>query len=101
MTSTPAEHAANILPALVGTIRELQALQQPLVDALRSIREDMDRASRSGDEWAMEWLGDVWSEFPLEVRAAGGDQEAAHELAAKMRGTAAAPAAPAPSEETV
>lgn len=64
----------------------------PLVDALRRIREDMDRASLSGDEWAMEWMSDVWSDLPLAVRAAGGDQDAAHELAAqKLAAGLAAP----------
>ncbi|NEC17941.1 hypothetical protein [Streptomyces parvus] len=82
----PADRAATpsptVLAELVGTIRDLQALQQPLVDALRHIREDMHRARRCGDEWAMEWMSDVWAELPLAVRAAGGDEDAAHELAA-------------------
>ncbi|MFJ3170611.1 hypothetical protein ACIPJK_07475 [Streptomyces roseus] len=72
---------AETLPALMATINELQALQQPLVDALRLIREDMETARSSGDEWAMEWFGDVWSNLPLVVRAAGGDEDAANELA--------------------
>jgi hypothetical protein len=33
-----------------------------------------------GDEWAMEWLGEVWSALPLTVRAAAGDTDAADEL---------------------
>ncbi|MFD8407200.1 hypothetical protein ACFV1G_21245 [Streptomyces anulatus] len=82
----PADRAATssptVLAELVGTIRDLQALQQPLVDALRHIREDMHRARRCGDEWAMEWMSDVWAELPLAVRAAGGDEDAVHELAA-------------------
>ncbi|MYR76564.1 MULTISPECIES: hypothetical protein, partial [unclassified Streptomyces] len=72
----------TVLAELVGTIRDLQALQQPLVDALRHIRDDMHRAWRGGDEWAMEWMSDVWAELPLPVRAAGGDEDAVHELAA-------------------
>ncbi|NEC17922.1 hypothetical protein [Streptomyces parvus] len=84
--TAPADRAATpsptVLAELVGTIRDLQALQQPLVDALRHIREDMHRARRCGDEWAMEWMSDVWAELPLAVRAAGGDEDAAHELAA-------------------
>ncbi|MFJ6578406.1 hypothetical protein ACIQMY_20845 [Streptomyces sp. NPDC091368] len=72
--------AAETIPALLATIKELQALQQPLVDALRSIHGDMDRAHKSGDEWATEWMAQVWNELPLAVRAAGGDQEAAQEL---------------------
>ncbi|AWL39692.1 MULTISPECIES: hypothetical protein [unclassified Streptomyces] len=83
--SAPADRAAtpspSVLAELMGTIRDLQALQQPLVNALRHIREDMHRAWRGGDEWAMEWMSDVWAELPLQVRAAGGDPEAVHELA--------------------
>ncbi|MFE6931785.1 hypothetical protein ACFVDT_07110 [Streptomyces sp. NPDC057699] len=75
------EAAAPTLSALMATIQELQALQQPLVDGLRFIREDMDRAHKGGDEWATGWMGDVWLELPLRVRAAGGDTDAAQELA--------------------
>ncbi|MYY03085.1 MULTISPECIES: hypothetical protein [unclassified Streptomyces] len=68
-----------------ATIQELRALQQPLVDGLRFIHEDMDRAHKSGDEWATGWLGDVWLDLPLHVRAAGGDTDAAQELADKAQ----------------
>ncbi|MFE1272096.1 hypothetical protein [Streptomyces sp. NPDC058758] len=79
---------AETIPALLATIQELQALQQPLIDALRSIHSDMDRAHKGGDEWAMEWMAQVWNELPLAVRAAGGDQEAAQELADQNRDAA-------------
>ncbi|NYV73105.1 hypothetical protein [Streptomyces sp. UH6] len=49
--------------------------------ALRQIREGMERDRAAGDEWAMEWMGEVWGELPLAVRAAAGDQDAADELA--------------------
>lgn len=78
---TRREKPSDTPAALMGVIQELHALQQPLVDALRSIREDMDRAHRGGDEWATEWMAQVWNELPLAVRAAGGDQDAAQELA--------------------
>ncbi|MYX67289.1 hypothetical protein K388_05017 [Streptomyces sp. KhCrAH-43] len=79
--------APSTLSALMATIQELHALQQPLVDGLRFIREDMDRANKSGDEWATEWMGQVWLELPLHVRAAGGDTDAAQELADETRRT--------------
>ncbi|WP_327337375.1 hypothetical protein OG384_14845 [Streptomyces sp. NBC_01324] len=75
------EAGPETMAALMATIRELHTLQQPLVDGLRHIRQDMDRAHKSGDEWATEWMGQVWLELPLQVRAAGGDTDAAQELA--------------------
>lgn len=66
------------VPALVATIKELRELQAPLIDALTTVHRSMRDCV--GDEWAMEWLGEVWSQLPLSVRAAAGDQDAAHEL---------------------
>ncbi|WP_329424035.1 hypothetical protein [Streptomyces sp. NBC_01268] len=100
MTNLHATRAETI-SALMASIQEYRALQQPLVDALRRIRDDMDRASKSGDEWAMEWLGDVWNDLPLAARAAGGDQDAAKELAATVRDAARQAAGqPAADERT-
>ncbi|MDH6610227.1 hypothetical protein M2164_005862 [Streptomyces sp. SAI-208] len=69
------------VPALLATIKELQNLRQPLIDALRTVHESM--TSCVGDEWAMEWLGEVWSQLPLGVRALAGDQDATAEIAAE------------------
>jgi len=76
--SSPAES----VPALLATIKELQNLRQPLIDALRTVHESM--TSCVGDEWAMEWLGEVWSQLPLGVRALAGDQDATAEIAAEQ-----------------
>jgi hypothetical protein len=38
-----------------------------------------------GDEWAEEWLGEVWTQIPLDVRAVAGDQDAVAELAEEGR----------------
>ncbi|MFE7509723.1 hypothetical protein ACFU8I_00555 [Streptomyces sp. NPDC057540] len=80
---------AETVPALLATIQELHALQQPLVGALQRIHEDMENARSGGDEWASEWTVQVWNELPLAVRAAGGDQDAAQELADAARTAAA------------
>ncbi|WND33979.1 hypothetical protein RI578_06580 [Streptomyces sp. BB1-1-1] len=66
--------------------------QADAMAALRTIRRDMDTARSGGDEWASEWFGDVWSQFPLALRAAAGDEDAATELAAAARQHAALPA---------
>ncbi|WP_406143694.1 hypothetical protein [Streptomyces anulatus] len=55
---------------------------EPALDALRRIHADMVTARSGGDEWASEWLGEVWTTFPLALRAAAGDMDAAEELAA-------------------
>ncbi|MDX3714393.1 hypothetical protein PV733_36810 [Streptomyces europaeiscabiei] len=68
-------------PALLATIKELRDLRAPLIDALTTVHQSM--TSCVGDEWAMEWLGEVWSQLPLTVRAAAGDTDAADELAAE------------------
>ncbi|THA82756.1 hypothetical protein [Streptomyces sp. A0592] len=97
-----ARHAttAQTMPALMATINELRALNQPLVEALQRIHGDMETARSGGDEWAMEWFGDMWSSLPLAVRAAGGDEDAANELADLTRATeGAACSTPNPCED--
>ncbi|MCZ4509923.1 hypothetical protein O3Q52_17310 [Streptomyces sp. ActVer] len=79
--ATPAE----TVPALLATIKELWGLQSPLIDALNTVHQSM--TSCVGDEWAEEWLGEVWTQLPLQVRAAAGDKDAVDELAAS-RGAA-------------
>ncbi|MFH8531603.1 hypothetical protein ACH4GE_24670 [Streptomyces tendae] len=66
------------IPALLDTIKELRASRQPLIDALTLVHQSMTACV--GDEWAMEWLGEVWTQIPLHVRALAGDQDAASEL---------------------
>ncbi|MFB7832043.1 hypothetical protein [Streptomyces sp. NPDC056056] len=85
---------AEAVPALLATIQELHALQQPLIDALQRIHGDMENARSGGDEWASEWTIQVWNELPLAVRAAGGDHDAAQELADAARTAAARQATP-------
>lgn len=53
----------------------------PALDALRLIHADMVTCRSGGDEWASEWLGDLWTRLPLALRAAAGDKDAAEELA--------------------
>lgn len=93
--AAPADRGAGpeTLSALMATIQELRALQQPLVDGLRFIWEDMDRVHKGGDEWATEWMAQVWQELPLQVRAVSGDTDAAQELANEARRTEPATAA--------
>lgn len=68
------------VPALLATIKELRGLRTPLIEALATIHQSM--TSCVGDEWAEEWLGEVWSQLPLAVRALAGDQDATAEIAA-------------------
>ncbi|MBJ6623517.1 hypothetical protein [Streptomyces sp. DHE17-7] len=70
--------AALTTPALLATIKELRDLRAPLVDALTTVHRSMRECA--GDEWAEEWLGEVWTQIPLQVRALAGDQNAAAEL---------------------
>ena len=67
-------------PALMATIKELRDLRAPLIEALALVYASMK--GFVGDEWAEEWLGEVWTKIPLDVRALAGDQDAAAELAA-------------------
>lgn len=73
---------AESVPALLATITQLRDLRAPLIDALRTVHESM--TSCVGDEWAMEWLGEVWTQLPLAVRALAGDQDATAEIAAEQ-----------------
>jgi hypothetical protein len=86
----PVGHAtpAETVPALLATIKELRDLRAPLIDALGTVYRSM--TSCVGDEWAMEWLGEVWTQIPLDVRALAGDKDAAAELAAATSTEAAA-----------
>lgn len=73
--------AADLVAQLTVNVAAYAGAQTlPLIDALRTVYSSME-ASRP-DEWAMEWLGDVWSTLPLDVRAVAGDEDAAAELAA-------------------
>jgi hypothetical protein len=72
--------SAEAVPALMATIKELRDLRAPLIEALTTVYQSM--TSCVGDEWAMEWLGEVWSQLPLDVRALAGDQDATAEIAA-------------------
>lgn len=48
--------------------------------ALKAVFEDMDSTGRAGDEWAYEWLHEVWpSLVPLDLRVAVGDPNAIEE----------------------
>lgn len=52
----------------------------PALEALRAVFADLDSTGRSGDEWAYEWVHEVWPALvPREIRAAAGDLEAADE----------------------
>lgn len=73
---------AESIPALLATITELRDLRAPLIDALRTVHQSM--TSCVGDEWAEEWLGEVWTQLPLAVRALAGDQDATAEIAAEQ-----------------
>lgn len=53
-----------------------EELGQAALDALSNIHDDMDNLSKAGDEWATEWLHQVWGELPVPLRQALGDQEA-------------------------
>jgi hypothetical protein len=65
-------------PALLATIKELHGLRAPLIDALGTVYRSMTDCV--GDEWAEEWLGEVWTQIPLNVRVLAGDEDAAAEL---------------------
>lgn len=45
--------------------------------ALKAVFDDLDSTGRAGDEWAYEWVHEVWpSLVPLVVRKAIGDRNA-------------------------
>jgi hypothetical protein len=78
-------HARDDVPALLAEIDRLRAALQTneFLAALRLIHEDMHKARCGGDEWASEWLNDLWIRLPLKLRALAGDDEALSELAAE------------------
>lgn len=48
--------------------------------ALRAVYADLDSTGRAGDEWAYEWVHEVWPALvPREVRILAGDRDAAEE----------------------
>jgi hypothetical protein len=81
-TAPDGEHPPSLTeptaPAHLTSIRELRDLRAPLIDALTTVYRSMKDCV--GDEWAEEWLGEVWTKIPLDVRAIAGDQDAADEL---------------------
>jgi hypothetical protein len=75
------EGAADLVAQLTINVAAYAGAQVlPLADALRTVYSSME-ACRP-DEWAMEWLGEVWSTLPLDIRAMAGDEDAAAELKA-------------------
>lgn len=71
--------AANLVAQLTVNVAAYAGAQTlPLIDALRTVYGSMTGCV--GDEWAEEWLGEVWSQLPLDVRAVAGDGDAAEEL---------------------
>jgi len=73
--------AADLVAQLTVNVAAYAGAQTlPLIDALRTVYRSM--VDCTGDEWAMEWLGEVWTQLPLDVRAVAGDEDAAVELAA-------------------
>lgn len=56
------------------------APEHPALTALRAVFQDMDSTGRSGDEWAYEWIHEVWPALvPQDVRIAVGDENAVEE----------------------
>jgi hypothetical protein len=48
-----------------------------VLNALKAVFENLDSTGRAGDEWAYEWIHEVWPALvPLVVRKAVGDREA-------------------------
>lgn len=71
--------AADLVAQLTVNVAAYAGAQTlPLIDALRTVYRSM--VDCVGDEWAMEWLGEVWTQLPLDVRAVAGDEDAAAEL---------------------
>jgi hypothetical protein len=71
--------AADLVAQLTVNVAAYAGAQTlPLIDALRTVYRSM--AECTGDEWAMEWMGEVWTRLPLDVRAVAGDEDAAVEL---------------------
>lgn len=75
--------AADLVAQLTINVAAYAGAQTlPLIDALRTVYRSM--VGCTGDEWAMEWLGEVWGQLPLDVRAVAGDEDAAEELGATV-----------------
>lgn len=75
--------AADLVAQLTVNVAAYAGAQTlPLIDALRTVYRSM--VDCVGDEWAMEWLGEVWTRLPLDVRAVAGDEDAVAELAAPV-----------------
>ncbi|MET9909772.1 hypothetical protein ABZZ74_23705 [Streptomyces sp. NPDC006476] len=74
-----AESASDLASAITTKVA-VYAYEEmrPLIEALRTVHQSM--TSCVGDEWAMEWLGEVWASLPLDVRAIAGDEDALAEL---------------------
>lgn len=67
----PAVHAQVFPPEQALTFDKV-------MDALKAVFEDLDSTGRAGDEWAYEWVHEVWPRLvPLVVRKAVGEEDAA------------------------
>lgn len=54
--------------------------EDPVLTALRAVYADLDRTGRAGDEWAYEWVQEVWKRLvPREVRILAGDADVTEE----------------------
>lgn len=54
--------------------------EDPVLTALRRVYENLDSTGRAGDEWAYEWIHEVWPALvPLELRVLAGDKNASEE----------------------
>lgn len=81
--------AADLVAQLTVNVAAYAGAQTlPLIDALRTVYRSMVECV--GDEWAMEWLGEIWSRLPLDVRAVAGDEDAVAELGATVPAAAGA-----------
>lgn len=81
--------AADLVAQLTVNVAAYAGAQTlPLIDALRTVYRSM--TSFVGDEWAEEWLGEVWTRLPLDVRAVAGDEDAAAELGVAVPAAAGA-----------
>ena len=74
-----AESAGDLASAITAKVAVYAYDEmRPLIEALRTVHQSM--TSCVGDEWAMEWLGEVWTQLPLHIRAVAGDEDALAEL---------------------
>jgi hypothetical protein len=82
----PSACSGHTYPGLKCPAPDVHALAFPpekaltfdkVLAALKAVYEDMDRTGRAGDEWAYEWIHEVWPALvPAVVRKAVGDPEA-------------------------